>query len=72
MGAREQRETDRVGILLDDRLHHLLRGLVETRVDDLEPGVPQRSGDDLRATVVSVEPGLGDDHTVRALHGGEY
>ena len=30
-------------------------------VDDLHAGVAQRAGDDLRAAVVPVEAGLGDD-----------
>ena len=38
--------------------------LLETEVDHLEPGVAQRSGDDLHAAVVAVEAGFGDDHPV--------
>ena len=52
---------DRVGVLLDDGLDDLLRRLVQARVDDLHTGVAQRPGDDLRAAVVTVESGLGDD-----------
>ena len=35
--------------------------LVQPGVDDLHARVAQRAGDDLRAAVVAVEPGLGDD-----------
>ncbi len=68
MGAGEERQPDGVGVLLDHRLGHLLRRLVEAGVDDLEAGVPQGPGDDLGAAVVPVEPGLGDDDSVRPLH----
>ena len=61
MGAGEHREPDQVGVLLDRGLHDLLRRLVQARVDHLVPGVAQRAGDDLRAAVVPVEPGLADD-----------
>src|SRR4051812_20231425 len=61
--AGEHREPDGVGVLLDDGLHDLLRRLVQAGVDDLHAGVAQRTGHDLRATVVPVEAGLGDHHT---------
>ena len=63
MGAREDRDPDGVGVLLDRRLDDLLRKLVEARVDHLHPGVAQRPGDDLRAPVVAVEPDLRDHDT---------
>ena len=66
----EDRQPDGVGVLLDHGLHDLLRRLVQTRVDDLHPGVAQRAGDDLRAAVVTVEAGLGDDDADLALGGG--
>ena len=66
--AREQGEPDGVGILLHHRLDHLLGGLVEPGVDDLEAAVAQGAGDDLGPPVVAVEPGLGDDHPVGTLH----
>ena len=62
MGAGEDREADRVGVLLEHRLHDLLGRLVQAGVDDLHAGVTQRAGDDLRPPVVSVEAGLGHDH----------
>ena len=54
VGARVQRQPDRVGVLLDRGLRDLFRGLVQPRVDHLEPGIPERSGDDLRTAVVPV------------------
>ena len=66
VGAGEDREADRVGVLLDHGGDDLLGRLVQAGVDDLHPGVAKRAGDDLRATVVSVEPRLGDDDADRA------
>jgi len=60
--TREDRDADRVRVLLDRGLDDLLRRLVETRVDDLHAGVPQGPRDDLRAAVVTVQSGLGDHH----------
>ena len=68
MGARQQRQAHGVGVLLHHRLHHLLGGLVQPGVDDLEPGVAKGAGDDLRTSVVAVEPGLGHHDPVRTLH----
>ena len=61
VGAGEDREADRVGVLLDHRLGDLLRRLVQAGVDHLHAGVAQGAGDDLGAAVVPVEAGLGDD-----------
>ena len=72
VGTGEQRQPDGVGVLLDDGLDHLVGRLVEAGVDDLEPGVPEGPGDDLGAAVVPVQAGLGDYHSIRALHGGRY
>jgi hypothetical protein len=69
VGAGEDRDADRVRVLLDRRLDDLLRRLVETGVDDLHPGVPEGSGDDLGAAVVPVQAGLRDHHTDLAGHG---
>ena len=44
--------------------------LVQPGVDDLEPAVAQRPGDDLGAPIVTVEAGLRDDDSVPALHAG--
>ena len=61
VGAREDREAHRVGVLLDHCLGDLLRRLVEAGVDHLHACVPKRTGDDLRAAIVSVEARLGHD-----------
>ena len=70
VGPGEEREPDGVGILLHDSLDHLLGGLVQAGVDDLEPAVAQRTGDDLGAPVVTVETRLGHDHPVGTFHDG--
>src|SRR4051794_5094398 len=59
----EHRQSDGVGVLLDDGLHDLLGRLVQAGVDDLHARVAQRPGHDLRAAVVPVEARLGDHHT---------
>src|SRR5688572_24858635 len=69
MGAGEDREADRVGVLLDDGGGYLLRSLVQPGVDHLHAGVTQGAGDDLGAAVVPVEPGLGDDNADLAAAG---
>ena len=68
MRTREQRQTQGVGVFLDDRLDDLFRRLVQTGVDDLEAGVAERSRDDFGAAVVPIQTGLGDDDSVRAIH----
>ena len=68
----EEGQPDGVGVLLDDRLHHLLGRLVQTGVDDLESRIPKGTGDDLRPTVVPVQPGLGHHDSIGALHGARY
>jgi hypothetical protein len=71
--AGEDRQPDRVGVLLQDGLDDLLGRLVQARVDDLHAGVAQRAGDDLRPAVVPVEPRLGDDDPDLAVgHGGRF
>src|SRR5262249_4954915 len=60
VGAREDRDPNRVGVLLDRGLDDLLGRLVEARVDHLHACVAQRAGDDLRAAVVPVEARLRD------------
>src|SRR5439155_24534079 len=60
--AREDREANGVGVLLDHRLHDLLGRLVKARVDHLHTRVAQGARDDLGAAVVAVEAGLGNHH----------
>ena len=72
VGAGEDREADRVGVLLERGLDDLLGRLVQARVDDLHAGVAQRAGDDLRPAVVPVEARLGDDDAdLAAVHAGQ-
>ena len=68
VGPAEQRQPDRVDIFLQGRLGDLLGCLMKTGVDHLETVIAKRPGDRLGAAVVPVEPGLGDDNTVRPLH----
>ena len=70
MRAREDRDPDGVGILLDRRLDDLLGGLMEAGVDHLHARVAEGAGDDLGAAVVPVETGLGDNHAYLPLHMG--
>ena len=65
--AREDRQPDGVDVLLHGRLGDHLGRLVKPGVDDLEARVAQRTRDDLRAAVVPVEPGLGDQHSQLVL-----
>ena len=64
----KQREPDRVGVFLERRFGDLTRRLEQAGVDDLEAGVAQRPGDHLGATIVSVQPGLGNDDAVASQH----
>ena len=61
--AGENRQADRVRVLLQHRLDDLLGCLVEARVDDLHARVAQRAGNDLRPAIVPVEPGFGHHHS---------
>ena len=70
MGTGEDRQADGVGVLLQDGLGHLLRGLEQAGVDHLEAGVAQRPSDDLDPSIVAVEAGFGHDDSIRALHAG--
>ena len=70
VGAREDRDSDRVGVFLDRRLDDLLGGLMEAGIDHLHAGVAQGARDDLGAAVVSIEAGLGDDDAYLPIHVG--
>jgi hypothetical protein len=67
--VREDRDADRLGVLLDDGGHDLLGRLVQAGVDHLHAGVPQGAGDDLGAAIVTVQPGLGDHDAQRSCRG---
>ena len=66
--AREHGQPDGVRVLLDGRLDDLLGRLVQAGVDDLDAGVAQRAGHDLRPAVVPVEAGFGDHDADRRVH----
>jgi hypothetical protein len=53
---------------LNHRLDNLFGRLVQSGVDDLEAGVAKGPGDHFGAPIVTVEAGLGDYDSVRALH----
>ncbi len=63
-------DPDRVRVLLDRRLHDLLRRLPQARVDHFHPRVPKRTRHHLRPTVVTVETRLCHDHTHFSLTHG--
>ena len=66
--ARKQRESECVGVLLDDRVDNLLGSLVQAGVDHFEARVAQGTSDDFGATIMTVETGFGDHYSVGALH----
>ncbi len=68
MGTGEDRDPDRVRVLLDRGLDDLLRRLMEARIDDLHARVAQRTCDDLRAAVVAVKTRLCYDDTYLSRH----
>ncbi len=56
----ENRESDRVDILLHGGGGDLLRGLAQAGVDHFETGVAEGAGHHFGAAVVPVQAGLGD------------
>ena len=66
--AREDRDADGVGILLDDRLDDLLGRLVQPRIDDFHACIAKSPCDDLCSAIVAIEPGLRNDHADPACH----
>ena len=67
--AGQDRDADRVGVLLDRGLDDLLGRLMQTGVDDLHPRVTQRACNDLRPPVVTIETGFCYDDTDLGGHG---
>ena len=55
MRARQQREPDAIRILLEDGLGDLFGSLMQPGVDDLEPMVPESSGDGLGTAIMTVK-----------------
>jgi hypothetical protein len=68
MRTRQQRQSHGVDIFLQSCFSDLLGGLVETRIDDLEPMVAECSSDGLCASVMPIKSGLGNDDSVWPLH----
>ena len=64
--AGQDRQPDHVDVLLERSGDDHLRRLAQAGVDDLEALVAQAAREHLRATVVAVEAGLGDEHLDRA------
>ena len=67
MRARENAQADDLNVLLQGRGGDHLRSLKQTRVDDLEAGVAERSHEDLCAAVVTIESGFGDQDADRRI-----
>ena len=68
VGAAQQRQADRIDILLESGLGDLLGGLVQARVDHLETVVSEGSGNGLGATVVAIQTWFRHDDAICALH----
>ena len=68
--ARQDRHAHDVDVLLERGGHDHVRGLPEARVHDLEALVAEAACEHLGATVVAVEPGLGDQHLQRSVGHG--
>ena len=64
----EQRQADSVDIFLQGRLGDLFRGLMQPRVDDFETMIAKGARDGLRAPIMPIEAGLGNNNTVGPLH----
>ena len=64
---RQDRKPDQRDVLLQRDRHDVLDALPDAGVDDLEPGVAQRAGDDLGAAVMAVQAGLGATSTRVAI-----
>ena len=60
--------SQRIGVFLNRGRHDLFRRLKQSGVNHLETGVTERTSDDLRSTIVAIEPGFRHDDAVRALH----
>src|ERR1039458_5908335 len=58
--ARKNREADDLNVFLERGIDNHLRGLAEAGVDDFHAGIAKGAGNDLGATVVTVEARLGD------------
>ena len=68
MRSRQQRQTDCIDIFLKGGFGNLFGRLMQTRVDDLETMITQRSRDGLRAAIVSIQTRFGNDYSIGPLH----
>jgi hypothetical protein len=55
VGAGQDRQADTVYVLLDGGSNDLLRGLVQTGVDNLDTGITEGTGNNLGPTIVAVQ-----------------
>jgi hypothetical protein len=63
VGARQDRQADDVGVLLQRGRGNLLRRLPQAGVDDFHAGIAKRPGDHFGAAIVPVEARLRDHHS---------
>jgi hypothetical protein len=68
VSTREKRESERVGVFLNNSLHDLLGGLMQAGIDNLKTGITQSPSDHFCAPIVTVEAGFGDYDPIRSLH----
>ena len=61
--AGQDRKPHQRNVFLQRDRHDVLDALPDAGVDHLETRVAQRAGDDLRAAVMAVETGFGDENT---------
>jgi hypothetical protein len=66
--AGEDRKTDYPGIFLQGGAYDHFRSLSQTSINDFHARVPERPRNHLRSTVVSVEPGLGNNYANGRTH----
>src|SRR5947199_185907 len=69
--AAQDGKTDHVHVFLHGGRGDHLRGLMQPGIDDLHARIAERRGDDLGATIVAVEAGLGNENSywTRSMHG---
>ena len=67
--AGEYRDANGVHVFLQGGVHHHLRRLAQTGVDDLHTGIAQSGGDDAGAAVVPVEADFGYQYADGSVEG---
>jgi len=63
VGAGEHRNTDYIDVFLERRFRDHLRGLTKAGVNDFHSGIPQGSGNNLGAAVVTIQTGFSDENS---------